>query len=76
MERLEGAAAYVIGRVRPEAVTLGNQGLAVGVRAARSQGLPKGVSQTPGALPALHSSFRGNGKKGRRLARSRKEYGR
>ena len=42
-----GAAAYVIGRARLEAVTSGNREWPLARKAGRSQGPPKGVSQTP-----------------------------
>jgi hypothetical protein len=37
---------------------------------------PRGPRQSPGALPAPHFPFGGKEKKGRRLTRGRKEYGR
>lgn len=42
MERPEGAAAYVIGRVRPEAVTLGNQDWPWAYGRPDRKGCPKG----------------------------------
>jgi predicted DsbA family dithiol-disulfide isomerase len=50
-----GAAAYVIGRVRPEAVTPGNRDWPWAHRVARSQGPPSWGLANPWRLPALHS---------------------
>ena len=49
VERREALRPASLGAHAPQAASPGNRDKAVGVQAARSQGSPKGVSQTPGA---------------------------
>ena len=70
-----GAAPYVIGRVRPEAVTLGNQEWPWAHGWPDRKGCPKGgLAPPPWRLPALHSPLGKTGK-GKRPTRGRQEYG-